>query len=378
MNKAKPYIPTKFPPNDLKLEPFIQKIGKANREIALFDGILQGLPNPDILLAPLTTNEAVLSSRIEGTQANFEDVLQEETGITPKNISDSLKSDIKEVLNYKKALIYGTEEVKNRPLSLSLIKELHKILLTGVRGRFRLLGEFRKTQNWIGTSETPINKARYIPPDPIILLEHLEYWEAFLKRDDFPDKIVQLGLLHAQFEILHPFEDGNGRVGRLIIPLFLYWKGLISRPSFYLSEYLEKNRDEYYDRLLMITKNNDWSKWIDFFLTAIIEQAKININKAQKLLNLYNEMKDKFIQLTKSQYAIPALDAFFKQPMLNTANFIQITGIPNRMTANNILKSLIEAGLINLHKPSEGRKPAEYAFNSIIDIIKGKEDADFV
>ena len=240
MNKTKPYIPARFPPNDLKLEPFIKKIVEANRGIALFDGILQGLPNPDILLAPLTTNEAVLSSRIEGTQATFEDVLQEEAGITPKNISDSLKSDIIEVLNYKKALIYGTEEVKNRPLSLSLMKELHKILLTGVRGRFRLLGEFRKTQNWIGTSGTPIEKARYIPPDPIILPEHLEYWEDFLKTNDYPDKIVQLGLLHAQFEILHPFEDGNGRIGRLIIPLFLYWKGLISRPSFYLSEYLEK------------------------------------------------------------------------------------------------------------------------------------------
>jgi Fic family protein len=370
MNKSKPYIPAEFPPKDLTLEPFIKKIVEANRGVALFDGILRALPNPDILLAPLTTNEAVLSSRIEGTQASFEDVLQEEAGITPKNIPDSLKSDIKEVLNYKKALIYGTEEIERRPLSLSLIKELHKILLTDVRGRNRLLGEFRKTQNWIGTPGTPIENARYIPPDPIILPEHLEYWESFLKSDDYPDKIVQLGLLHAQFEILHPFEDGNGRVGRLIIPLFLYWKRLISRPSFYLSEYFEKNRTEYYDRLLMITKDGDWSGWIDFFLTAVIQQAKINIDKAQKLLNLYNEMKDKFIQATKSQYAIPALDAFFRQPIISTANFIQMTGIPNRMTANNVLKSLIEAGLISLHKPSEGRKSAEYTFNNIINIIE--------
>jgi len=370
MSKSKPYIPAEFPPKDLSLEPFIKKIGEANRGVALFDGILRALPNPDILLAPLTTNEAVLSSRIEGTQASLEDVLQEEAGITPKNISDSLKSDIKEVLNYKKALIYGTEEIERRPLSLSLIKELHKILLTDVRGRNRLLGEFRKTQNWIGTPGTPIENARFIPPDPIILPEHLEYWKRFLKSDDYPDKIVQLGLLHAQFEILHPFEDGNGRVGRLIIPLFLYWKGLISRPSFYLSEYFEKNRTEYYDRLLMITKDGDWSGWIDFFLTAVIQQAKINIDKAQKLLNLYNEMKDRFIQATKSQYAIPALDAFFRQPIINTANFIQMTGIPNRITANNVLKSLIEAGLISLHKPSEGRRSAEYTFNSIINIIE--------
>ena len=120
----------------------------------------------------------------------------------------------------------------------------------------------------------------------------------------------------------------------------------------------------------MITKDGDWSGWIDFFLTAVIQQAKININKAQKLLNLYNEMKDRFIQATKSQYAIPALDAFFRQPIINTANFIQMTGIPNRITANNVLKSLIEAGLISLHKPSEGRRSAEYTFNSIINIIE--------
>ena len=373
MSKIKPYIPAKFPPKGLTLEPFIKKIVEANRGVALFDGILRALPNPDILLAPLTTNEAVLSSRIEGTQASFEDVLKEEAGITPKNIPDSLKSDIKEVLNYKKALIYGCEAIQYRDLSLSLIKELQKILLTDVRGRNRLLGEIRKTQNWIGTPGTPIDRARYIPPDPIILPEHLEHWERFLKSDDYPDKIVQLGLLHAQFEILHPFEDSNGRVGRLMIPLFLYWKGLISRPSFYLSEYFEKNRTEYYDRLLMITKDGDWSGWIDFFLTAVIQQAKINTDKAQKLLNLYNEMKDRFIQATKSQYAIPALDAFFRQPIISTANFIQMTGIPNRMTANNILKSLIEAGLIHLHKPSEGRKSAEYAFNSIIEIVESRD-----
>ena len=373
MNKAKPYIPGKFPPKDLKLEPFIKKIVEANRGIALFDGILQGLPNPDILLAPLTTNEAVLSSRIEGTQATFEDVLQEEAGITPKNISDSLKSDIIEVLNYKKALIYGTEEVKNRPLSLSLMKELHKILLTGVRGRFRLLGEFRKTQNWIGTSGTPIEKARYIPPDPIILPEHLEYWEDFLKTNDYPDKIVQLGLLHAQFEILHPFEDGNGRVGRLIIPLLLYWKGLISRPSFYLSEYLERNRDEYYDRLLMITKNNDWSGWVDFFLTTVIQQANINIDKAQKLLNLYSEMKDKFIQATKSQYAILALDAFFRQPIITTTKFKEAIGAPKKSSSNEILKMLEKSQLIRLYEMAEGNKPAKYAFIKILEIVEEAE-----
>ena len=263
MIKGKPFIPAKFPPKNLKLEPFIKKIVESNRGIALFDGILRGLPNPDILLAPLTTNEAVLSSRIEGTQATFENVIQEEAGI----------------------------------------------------------------------------------------------------------KVVQLGLLHAQFEILHPFEDGNGRVGRLIIPLFLYWKGLISRPSFYLSEYLEKNRDDYYDKLLMITKDGDWSGWIDFFLTAVIEQSKENINKAQKLLNLYNEMKDKFRQATKSQYAIPALDAFFRQPIITTTQFKEVIGAPKKSSSNEILKMLEKSDLIRLYEIAEGNKPAKYAFIKILEIV---------
>jgi len=368
MNIVKPYIPLEFPPRELNLEPFIRKISEANRGIALFDGILIGSLNPDILLAPLMTNEAVLSSRIEGTQATFEDVLQEEAGIIPKGISDFERNERKDVLNYKKALLAGAEEVERRPLSLSLIKDLHKILLTGVRGERRLIGEFRKTQNWIGSPGSSIENARYIPPDPIILPEHLEYWERFLKSNDYPDKIVQLGLLHTQFEILHPFEDGNGRVGRLIIPLFLYWKGLISKPSFYLSEYFEKNRTEYYDRLLMITKDGDWSGWIDFFLTAVIQQAKININKAQKLLNLYNEMKDRFIQATKSRYAIPALDAFFKQPVIDTTTFIKLVGTPKR-TGILILNKLLDSNLISLRSPSRGSVPAIYKLENICNII---------
>lgn len=368
MIKESTYIPAEFPPKDLPLESFIRRIGEANRGIALFEGILRSLPNPDILLAPLTTNEAVLSSRIEGTQATFEDVLQEEAGIKPKGISDSEREDRKEVLNYKKALLYGAEEVERRPLSLSLIKDLHRILLTDVRGQNRLLGEFRRTQNWIGTPGTPLDKARFIPPDPIILPEHLEYWEAFLKKDDFPDKIVQLGLLHAQFEILHPFEDGNGRVGRLIMPLFLYWKSLISKPSFYLSEYFERNRTEYYDRLLMVTKNGDWAGWIEFFLEAVIEQAQENITKAQKLLNLYMEMKDKFIKATKSQYAIPALDTFFKQPVIDTTTFIKLVGTPKR-TGILLLNKLLDSSLISLRSSSKGSVPAIYELEDIYTII---------
>jgi len=283
--------------------------------IARFDGMLQSLVNPDILLSPLVTKEAVLSSRIEGTQATLEEVMQEEAGFTDKKISNSLKEDIKEIINYRNALTFAEGELSYRPMTLGLIKNIHKILLDSVRGKDKSPGEFRKSQNWIGTPGMPMETARFVPPNPIILQEHLERWENFLHSDEFPDKLVQLAIIHAQFEILHPFKDGNGRAGRLFIPLFLFWKKLLTKPSFYLSEYLERNRQQYNDKLLFVTEKDDWQGWIEFFLNAIIEQSEINVEKSKKMLELYERSKKKFMKATQSQYVILALDAFFKKPI---------------------------------------------------------------
>lgn len=372
MNK-KPYVPKEFPPDNINWEALVTLIGEANRGIALFEGLLQGMVNPDLLLSPLTTNEAVLSSRIEGTQATFEDVVKEEAGMASPEIPESKRLDIKEIINYRNALKYGEEELKRRgALSLSLIKEIQKILLTGTRGKDKLLGEFRKRQNWIGTPGTPLEKAKFVPPEPIVMLTSLEEWQRFLSKEDFPDKLVQLALLHAQFEILHPFEDGNGRTGRILIPLFLYQKGLLSKPSFYLSEYFEEHRDEYYDRLLFITEKDDWQGWIEFFLKAVIEQANSNIAKAKELHNLYEDRKDKFIKVTHSQYAVPALDAFFMKPLIDTTSFLTLVNSPRR-TGIELLNKLLKADLIYLYTSSKGRVPAVYALCEILNIVENKK-----
>jgi Fic family protein len=370
MKNRRPYIPGEFPPAEIEWKRIIPLIGEANAAIARFDGMLQSLINPGVLLSPLVTKEAVLSSRIEGTQATLEEVMQEEAGFTDKKISSSLKEDIKEIINYRNALIFAEGELSRRPITLSLIKDIHRILLDSVRGKDKSPGEFRNSQNWIGTLDRPIEEARFVPPNPIILQEHLERLEDFLHFDDFPDKLVQLAIIHAQFEILHPFKDGNGRAGRLIIPLFLFWKKLLTKPSFYMSEYLERNRQQYDDGLLFITEKGDWQGWIEFFLDAIIKQSEINIEKSKKMFELYEKGKKEFVAATQSQYAIAALDAFFKKPIINTSMFSKMGGITNRDTANEILKKLINAKLIKLLKSSEGRKPAVYAFCELLNIVE--------
>jgi Fic family protein len=373
MKNRRPYIPGEFPPAEIEWKRIIPLIGKANAAIARFDGMLQSLINPDVLLSPLVTREAVLSSRIEGTQATLEEVMQEEGGFADKKISSSLKEDIKEIINYRNALTFAEGELDRRPMTLGLIKDIHRILLNSVRGKDKSPGEFRNSQNWIGTLGRPMEEARFVPPDPIILPEHLERLKDFLHLDDFPDKLVQLAIIHAQFEILHPFKDGNGRVGRLIIPLFLFWKRLLVKPSFYMSEYLERNRQQYDDGLLFITEKSDWQGWIEFFLNAIIEQSETNIGKSRRMLELYEESKNEFRAATQSQYAIPALDVFFKKPIINTPLFIKMVTFSRRSTANEILKKLIDAKLIKLHKPAEGRKSAVYIFCDLLNIVEDRK-----
>ena len=371
MKKVKPYIPQKLPPKGINWRKLIPLIGAAHDAIGRYDGLLQNLMNPEILLAPLTTNEAVLSSRIEGTQASLEDVFEHEVGLDEEK-SDSIKRDIQEIINYRIVLISAEDELNKRELSLSFIKGLHKILLSSVRGKNKNPGEFRKEQNWIGLPGTPITKARFIPPSPLLIQEYMENWEQFLHSDRFEDKLVQLSILHAQFEIVHPFNDGNGRTGRLLIPLFLYNKKILSRPMFYLSEYLEAHRDEYYNKLLLITQKNDWQGWVEFFLKALIVQAETNTTKANQILQLYERLKEKFITATNSKFAVPLLDAFFQRPMIDSASLMAKAGINNRVTLNALLKKIEEEKLIVVLYRGKGRKPSVYALPELINIVEGR------
>ena len=359
----KPYIPENLPLQNLDWQHLIRLISEANRKLARYDGILHTMPNPVLLLSPLTTQEAVLSSRIEGTQATLEEVLRFEAD--PNQQTDKY-ADIQEVINYRKATSVAVEEMKRRPISLNLIKNMHSVLLQSVRGENKARGEFRKIQNWIGKPGSKIENARFVPPDPNELMKGLDNFEKYIHFDE-KDRLVQLAIIHAQFEILHPFLDGNGRIGRILIPLFLFEKKILNTPMFYISAFFESHRDEYYDRLKGVTDNKDWEGWIKFFLQGVIQQSETNIDKAGSILQLYEMMKEKMISITHSQYSIKALDNLFDMPVFSSTDFIKNSNIP-KASAKRILNRLEESDIIDLLAEGAGRRPALYIFKQLIDI----------
>lgn len=359
----KPYIPENLPLQNLDWQHLIRLISEANRKLARYDGILHTMPNPVLLLSPLTTQEAVLSSRIEGTQATLEEVLRFEAD--PNQQTDKY-ADIQEVINYRKATSVAVEEMKRRPISLNLIKNMHSVLLQSVRGENKARGEFRKIQNWIGKPGSKIENARFVPPEPNELMKGLDNFEKYIHYDE-KDRLVQLAIIHAQFEILHPFLDGNGRIGRILIPLFLFEKKILNTPMFYISAFFESHRDEYYDRLKGVTDNKDWEGWIKFFLQGVIQQSEKNIDKAGSILQLYEMMKEKMISITHSQYSIKALDNLFDMPVFSSTDFIKNSNIP-KASAKRILNRLEESDIIDLLAEGAGRRPALYIFKQLIDI----------
>lgn len=348
-----------------------QLSSKANQEVGRFDGALKGMINPQVLLSPIMVQEAVLSSRIEGTQATLTEVLQHDAG---EIFSGEKRNDIYEVINYRRALKVGIEYLTERPISLSLIRELHAILMDSVRGKDKEPGKFREDQNWIGPRGCPIEQARFIPPHPVIMHDFLGNLESFISRD-YDDPLIQIALIHAQFEIIHPFKDGNGRLGRMLIPLFLYQKQVIKEPVFYISEYLEAHDEEYRERLLGITDKKDWQGWIEFFLTALAEQSKINIQKAESIHNLYEQMKTVFQKVTRSQYAMSALDTFFTMPVITTTGFAYKSGI-SKSNALKILKLLEDEKVIYCLNQGTGRTPSRYFFPDLINAAEGKAFID--
>jgi len=361
----KPYIPELLPLKSLNWVDFIHLIGQANRQLAHYDGILRGIPNPAVFLSPLTIQEAVLSSRIEGTQATLEEVLEYEA--LPKKDAPR-QQDILEILNYRNALDYAVGYLQKKPLSINLVREIHSILLDSVRGKYKARGQFRTTQNYIGRPGTPIEQASYIPPPPEKVMELLSNLEKYINSEE-KDPLVQLAIVHAQFESIHPFLDGNGRVGRILIPLFLMEKKLLGSPVFYISAYLEAHRDTYYDRLSAITKENTWEEWITFFLSAVVEQARSNAEKAVGILKLYNDMKEKIAEITHSQYAIRVLDILFQRPYFSGAEFVKRLAVP-KTSAVRILKQLEGGGILAVLQEGSGKRTSLMQFTRLTEILK--------
>lgn len=360
-----PFKPETLPVKNIDWQSLISSLVAAHAEVARYDGLLESIPDAEILLSPLMTQEAVLSSKIEGTQATLEEVLEFEAD---PRITKGREADIEEVLNYRLSLSLAKDELKERPLCLNLIKRLHYTLLDGVRGRDKNRGEFRRTQNWIGKPGTPMEQAIYIPPPPDELLGCLSDWEKYCHYEE-QDKLVQLAIIHAQFELIHPFLDGNGRIGRILIPIFLFDRKLLNSPVFYISAFFEKNRDEYYSRLLAISEENDWNGWIKYFLQAISHQAKDNIGRVKDIRKLYDEMKMVISQLTHSRFSIQVLDFLFHRPVFSSSVFISHSKIP-KPSAARILKSLTDKSIIIQAVPSKGRKPAIYVFPGLLSIVQ--------
>jgi len=367
----KPFDTQILPIKEVDWESLIPLIGRANRALAHYDGVLLGVPNPEVLHSPLTTEEAVLSSRIEGTQATLGEVYRFEAGETPEK--ESRHQDIGEILNYRSALHEAEKKLCTHPFNLNLLLRLHDVLLDSVRGQGKARGRFRTEQNWIGTASTPLEQAAFVPPAPDQLAGLLDNWEKYY-HSERPDALVQLAIVHAQFEILHPFLDGNGRLGRILIPLFLYEKKILHRPMFYLSAWLEARRDAYIDHLRPLgVEPGAWNRWISFFLTGLEEQARINSEKARAILDLYDRVKTRVLSLTHSQYAVPLLDQMFERPVFEAGHLKFGDSPPTRAAITNLLRSLREGKVVKVLREGSGRRPTVYAFADLINLCEGKK-----
>src|SRR3989339_221639 len=338
-----PFVPPELPPR-IDYSKLVREVGLAHSALGNLNGLLRNIANPNLLMTPLLTKEAVLSSRIEGTLATLEDVLKYEAE-QGKGETTEKERDVKEILNYRLALRKAIKMLEKRPIAENLLRAVHEILLTSVRGEKKDRGNFRRMQVYIGTPGTPIEEAAYIPPPITEISRLLSNWEKYLNSEDEKDSLIQIGVAHYQFEAIHPFMDGNGRIGRLIIPLFLYERDLLSHPMLYISEYFESFRQEYYALLKGVSADGAWEPWLKFFLNAIIVQS----GKAEKciidILDLYEKLKQKMVSVN-SVYAISLLDIIFKTPMIGYADIKDKIKGASTQTIFNLIGKFEKAGIL--------------------------------
>ena len=360
--EMKPYSPLPFPPRELTLEPVIALVGRANACLSRYDGLLESLVNPEVLLSPLLMKEAELSSRIEGTIATANEVYQQQAG---EEFEPEKKADIQEILNYRNTLRAAERTLKEQPVTPHLIRQMHAILMAGVRGKNKNPGRFRDTQNWIGPRGCTIEEATYVPPPPTALNDLLENFIAFINvQDDKLDPLIQTALVHAQFELIHPFDDGNGRIGRLLIPLFLMKRGCLVSPSLYISRYLEAHRDTYYGSLERISSKGDWLGWVQYFLNALVHQAESNLQLVRQINELYDSKKSQISKLLHTDKGIYFLDMLFDSPVFRANEVHQKLHI-QRQRAAQYIRTLKNAGVITELRPPSGRRPALMSFEDL-------------
>ena len=351
-----------LPLKNLNYEKIMDSVVLANRELWKYDGLIQNIPNPEILLWTFATTESLSSSRIEGTQASISEVIKYQDSLkeTDKNFAD-----IQEVVNYKKALLFAIEKVKKEDLSLLLLKETHWILLNWVRWSDRERWQFRTKQNRIWTRDSTPETAAYLPPAPEEMDKYLKNLEEYFKYDD-RDPLVQVAIIHSQFESIHPFLDWNWRIWRLLIPLFLYKKWLLSYPSFYMSEYFEYDKYSYILALRKVTHELDWEWWIEYFMYAIVAQVHHNTQRINDMQKLYDSMKSSFYTVIHSPQYIKILDFLFKKPIFTALEFSEKTWISKSM-CYSYLDKLVKEWFLSVEWDSQTKT---YTFKLLMDIIE--------
>ncbi len=364
------FIPAPLPPDpavslDLSL---ISLLSHADQAVGRLDGVTHTLINPDLFVAMYVRREAVLSSQIEGTQSTLDDVLAFE--LDPRG--QEVPRDIEEVVNYITALRYGLDRLPALPLSLRLIREIHAVLLHNARGAHRQPGEFRTSQNWIGPENASLEHATFVPPPVAEMNQALDNFERLLHHEQALPVLIHCALAHAQFETIHPFLDGNGRVGRLLITFLLCCRGVLHRPLLYLSYFLKRHRAEYYDRLMAIREDGNWEVWIHFFLRGVVETAQEATDTARAIANLREQHRSLVQQAKLGNHSLELLDLLYQWPLLNV-NFAKDKLGVSFYTANKLIEGYERLGL--LEEITGTRRNRRYRYASYVDLFR--EDQGF-
>jgi Fic family protein len=358
------FVPAPLPPSIQYDAQIAVLLSRADAALSELSGLGRHLPNPRLLIAPYSRREAVLSSRIEGTQASISDILIDELkSPSPLKTTD----DIREVRNYIRAMEIGMRELPKLPFGIRLVKKLHSELMKGVRGQDKTPGEFRRSQNWIGPPGTTPVTAPYVPPPVSEMMDSLSNWEKFVNDRETMPELIQCAVMHEQFEAIHPFLDGNGRVGRLLVPLFLIERNRLSQPLLYLSAFIEKHRRDYYELLQRVRTHGDWMAWIRFFLEGIIATAIQAVRQADSLLELRKKTRR---ALDGNLKAEKLLDELFINPYITVARAAQTLKV-SQPTADRAVRALIDVRML---KESTGRTWGRiFVAQPILSVIENPE-----
>jgi Fic family protein len=350
-----------LPPEE-EIRPPLKMITDAYHAVGELKGrMYRDVINPNLIVAPLLNKEAVASSKIEGTQTTVEEVLRYEAG--DRKVEDP---DILEVLNYRTAIYESIKYLKSKPSGENLVKTLHRTLLASVRGKEKDPGNFRRTAVHLGKPGSKVDEAAYVPPKPDDITGLMKNWVEFVHESDM-DLLVKVAISHYQFEAIHPFMDGNGRVGRLMIPIIMYEQKMIPFPYFYISEFFEQHRSDYYEALRLVDRERDWNTWVRFFLTAIKETAEQMQAKVMSMYDLYGAAKEELVTMN-SQYSQLLLDLLFESPIIAAKEIPKRLDQASKQTLYNLAKKFEDAGII---REITGQKRNQvYAFNALLEIIK--------